>query len=602
MTATDSATNAATGAPAAPRPKGADRALAGWLWRGYIRRWMPLIALGMGLMAIEGAMTGALSALLRPMFDDVLVAGRGDRVLFVAVAISGTFVVRALTSLLHRTLMAHISNKVIAEMQLALTSHAMRLDQSFHHAHPPGHLIDRVRGDTQELALLFDRIVPGFARDAITIMVLVGVALYTNVQWTLIALIGVPLLLLPAVFVQRLVRKVGVQAREASASASTRLDEVFHGVMTLQRTGLEAREGERLRQVLDRFRRARVRTTAGQAAMGSLSDLVAALGFGLVLVFAGRQIIAGAHTVGEFMTFFAALAFLFEPLRRLGGMSGVWQTVLASAERVHRLLAEKPTITQPAGPLVPLPAPGHEALRFEDVTFAYDGDPVLTGLSLTAEAGKTTALVGPSGAGKSTVFSLLTRLADPQQGRVTIDGRDIRAMDLVGLRRLFSVVAQDSALFDETLRDNIVMGDDSITEAQMMAVVRAAHVDEFLAQLAEGLDTRVGPRGSALSGGQRQRVAIARALLRQSPILLLDEATSALDARSEAMVQRALDELSAGRTTLVIAHRLSTVRNADKIIVMDAGRVIEEGTHQALMAAGGTYARLHAMQFAGKTA
>ena len=577
-----------------------DRELSRWLWHNYVRQWMPYILLGMLLMAIDGAMTGVLSALLRPMFDDVLVGGRSEMVLLVALAISGTFVLRSISTLLYKSLMAYVSNKVMTDIQLRLTSHLMTLDQGFHHEHPPGHLIDRIRGDTQELAAIFERLIPGFARDGISIIALVCVALYTDVQWTLIALVGVPMLVLPAAIVQRFVRKIGVTARDASASASTRLDEIFHGVVTIQRIGLEDRETSRLDAVLKRFRLARVRTVAGQAAMGSMSDLVAALGFGLVLVFAGRQIVAGERTVGEFMSFFAALAFLFEPLRRLGGLSGAWQTVLASVDRVHRLLQEKPRITQPTGALAALPQPGQEELQFDAVTFAYDQDPVLHSLSLIAEAGKTTALVGPSGAGKSTVFTLLTRLADPQQGQITIGGQNVRQMDLAGLRRLFSVVAQDSALFDETLRDNIVMGDETVTEARLQAVIKAAYVDEFVGQLPDGLDTRVGPRGSALSGGQRQRVAIARALLREAPVLLLDEATSALDARSEAMIQKALDTLSEGRTTVVIAHRLSTVRNADKIVVMEAGRVVEQGSHDALMAQGGSYARLYAMQFDSK--
>lgn len=583
--------------PTPQRSRAHDRALARWFWANHARRWMPLMSVAIVCMTIDGAMAGALSALLKPMFDQVLVAGRGDLVKWVALGFGATFILRATTSLVYRTIMAHVAEKVGAGLQRQLTLHLMTLDQSFHHTHPPGHLIDRVRGDTVELNAVFERILPGVARDAVSIVALLGVALWTDWLWTLVALVGVPLLVLPAGFLQRVVRDMGVRARDASAAASTRLDEIFHGVQTIQRTGIETSEGDRLSRVLSRFVKARVRVAAGQAAMGSMSDLVAALGFTLVLTFAGAQIVAGDRTVGEFMTFVAAIALLFEPLRRLGSMSGAWQNVLASLERIHRLLDEKPRIAQPEGPLAPLPAKGAETIRFEGVTFAYDGEPVLRALSFTAEAGKTTALVGPSGAGKSTVFTLLTRLADPQSGRVTIGGEDVARMDLRGLRDLFSVVAQDSALFDETLRDNVLMGAPAGAEARLPQAIAAAHVDEFLPSLTDGLDTRVGPRGSALSGGQRQRVAIARALLRESPILLLDEATSALDARSEALVQEALDKLSAGRTTLVIAHRLSTIRHADKIVVMEAGQVVEEGDHETLLARDGAYARLHALQF-----
>ena len=228
---------------------------------------------------------------------------------------------------------------------------------------------------------------------------------------------------------------------------------------------------------------------------------------------------------------------------------------------------------------------------------AYGGQPVLRGLTLTAEAGRATALVGASGAGKSTVFNLLTRLVDPDEGEVTLGGVPVGAMDLPTLRGLISVVSQDALLFDETIRENILLGRTDVSEARLMDVVEAAHVADFLPGLARGLDSPAGPRGSALSGGQRQRVAIARALLRDTPVLLLDEATSALDTRSEAVVQQALDRLSVGRTTLVIAHRLSTVRAAHRIVVMDQGRAVDEGRHEELLARGGLYAELYALQF-----
>jgi ATP-binding cassette subfamily B protein/subfamily B ATP-binding cassette protein MsbA len=236
-------------------------------------------------------------------------------------------------------------------------------------------------------------------------------------------------------------------------------------------------------------------------------------------------------------------------------------------------------------------------VELRDVHFAYPGVPVLNGLSFTAEAGKMTAIVGPSGAGKSTVFHLLTALAEPDAGVVRIGGQDVRALSLADQRAFFATVSQDTALFDESLRENIVMGRDSVDAAQLDGVIRAAHLTDVIAALPQGLDSPAGPRGSALSGGQRQRVAIARALIADAPVLLLDEATSALDAQSETLVAAALSQLAQGRTTLVIAHRLSTVREADKIVVMDKGRVVEEGTHEALIAQGGLYAALHALQF-----
>jgi ABC-type multidrug transport system fused ATPase/permease subunit len=254
-------------------------------------------------------------------------------------------------------------------------------------------------------------------------------------------------------------------------------------------------------------------------------------------------------------------------------------------------------VTTPDPPRAVLPARAPGAIRFEGVRFSYGDAPALRGLDLAAAPHRTTALVGPSGAGKTTVFTLLTRLADPQAGRITIGGQDLRDLDLAALRKLFSVVSQEAALFDETIRDNILLGQSGITDARLQAALDAAHVTEFLPRLPQGLDTPAGPRGSALSGGQRQRVAIARAILRDAPILLLDEATSALDANTEALVQAALDRLAAGRTTLVIAHRLATVQRADSIAVLDQGRLVDQGSHAELIARGGLYADLCRLQF-----
>jgi ATP-binding cassette subfamily B protein len=326
-----------------------------------------------------------------------------------------------------------------------------------------------------------------------------------------------------------------------------------------------------------------------------MADVMAGLGFLAVLIFGGGEIISGEKTVGQFMSFFTAIGFAFEPLRRLGAISGIWQVAASGIERIKELIESEPTLVSPKNPM---PAPqGTPEIRLEATKLAYGDAKVLRGATFTAEAGKTTAIVGASGAGKSTVFNLLTRLVDPQSGRVTIGGVPTGAMKLEDLRDMFSVVSQEALLFDETVRENIVLGRTDVSEAKLKSALDAAHVTDFLKKLPQGLDTPVGPRGTNLSGGQRQRVVIARALLRNTPILLLDEATSALDAQSEPVVQEALDKLAKGRTTLVFAHRLSTVREADKIVVMDKGQVVDEGTHDALIARGGIYASLYNMQF-----
>ena len=575
----------------------ADGIVARWLWDSFIRHRLHFIGLAVLFMVLEALTLGAFSYLVQPMFDDVFIAGDRGRVYLVALAMAFVFFGRGMARLAHKAVMTWQSELATAELQTMLLAHLTRLDQGFFKRNAPGILIERVRGDSEALRRVFKSLITGFGRDGAGVIVLFGVALWTDWQWTLIALLGLPLLGLPLLAIQRLIRRRSTEARLAAANSSNRLDEAFHGIATLQLTGSEAREVGRFREIMRGFVRKATRAAIGQAAVPTIMDFGAAIGFGLVLIYGGMQIIEGTRTVGQFMSFFTALGLLFDPLRRFTALTAEWQNILASLERTHALLQIQPKVTNPPPPHLPVPDRADASVELRGVNFAYDTDLVLKDLSFIAPAGKTTAIVGPSGAGKTTVFSLLTRLVDVNEGEVLIGGQDVRRMDLARLRALFAVVSQDTALFDETIRDNIVMGVEGVSEAALHAALRAAHVDDFLPLLPDGLDTLAGPRGSSLSGGQRQRVAIARALLRDAPILLLDEATSALDAKSEAFVQEALNKLAAGRTTLVIAHRLSTVRNADQIIVMDRGCVVEQGTHVELLALGGVYARLYALQF-----
>ena len=574
------------------------RIVLAWVWRSYVRQRLPLLLLALVLMSIEGSMLGALSYLMRPMFDDAFAGGTPAAVYWIAGSVAAVFTLRAVAALSHRVLMSVLGERVIADVQSDLLAHLMRLDQGFFQTHSPGTLIERVRGDSVALRSLFGNVIVAFGRDAVALISLFAVALSIDWVWTLIAVVGTPLLIWPIILLQRIVRRYAVRARTAAAANTNRLDEIFHGITTVQLTGSEAREGARFRRSLMAYVRAQNRTEAGAAAIPALMDILAAAGFAGVLSYGGLQIIAGTKTVGEFMSFFTAMGLVFEPMRRLGGVSAALQTALVSIERLYALLRVPVTITSPEPPRAAAPARGDTRIEVHGVSFDYGQDPVLQDLSLVAEAGQTTALVGPSGAGKTTIYTLLTRLADPKSGVIRVGGHDLRDMALVEVRGLYSVVSQDAALFDETIRDNILMGRTDVSDARLAEVLSAAHVSEFLDRMPQGLETPAGPRGSGLSGGQRQRVAIARALLRDAPILLLDEATSALDAQSEALVQDALARLSKGRTTLVIAHRLATVRSADKIVVLDRGRVIDQGRHDELMARGGLYADLNRLQFA----
>ncbi len=586
-----------TGTPDRRAQRARDREILNWLWTGYVRKRLWWLAAAFALLIMEGAMLGVFSFLIQPLFDDVLVAGRADMVVLVALAMATVMIVRGAARLLSRVVTAHLAERTRADMQDEMLAHLLRLDLGFHQHQSPGLLIERVQGDTRAVIELLRSVVVGLGRDGASMIGLVAVALYMDWLWTLIALVGVPLLVLPMQMIQRRIRERSVETRVTAAEISNRLDEVFHGIATIQLSGTEKREQSRFRDVLTRYRRAAVRASIGQDGTPTVMDVAATIGVATVVAYGGMQIIEGTRTVGQFMSFFTAVTLMFEPVRKLSGLAAQWQNILASAERVRDLMHVKPAITSPPPPHLPVPARNACSIALRDVHFAYGREPVLRGLTLEAEAGQTTAIVGPSGAGKTTVFALLGRLIDPQQGQILIGGRDIAQMELAALRGLFSVVSQDAALFDDSIRDNILMGMRDVPEARLRAAIEAAHVAEFADTLPDGLDTRVGPRGSALSGGQRQRVAIARAILRDAPILLLDEATSALDARSEALVQAALEELAHGRTTLVIAHRLATVRAAHRIVVMDRGQVVEQGSHAELIERGAHYARLHALQF-----
>lgn len=575
----------------------ADLPLMRWVWRDYLRPQRLAMGLAVVFMAIEGSMLGALSYVVKPMFDNVFIGGDKGAVYWVAAAVGGIFLLRAFSAFAHRILMQGAGLKIIAAMQRDMVRHLMTLDSSYFQSNPPGTLIERVRGDTSAASGIWQQVLSAGVRDVISLVALLAVAVSVDWLWTLVAIAGVPLLLGPVLALQRYVRRSVTGARQGAARLSTRLDEIFHGINTLKLNAAERLEETRFGEVLRVYLRQEMRARKGQAGITAMTDIVAAIGFSGVLVYGGWQIIDGDKTVGEFMSFFTAMGFLFEPVRRLAGVSGSWQAARANLERIHDIFREVPRIVTPAAPADRPEHPGDADVVFDDVYVTYGSENVLRGASFTAKAGETTALVGASGAGKSTVFNVLTRLVDPSDGTVSVGGVASTSMDIAALRGMFAVVTQEAPMFDDSIRDNIVLSTLGVTEAKLAEALRAAHLADFVATLPEGLNTPAGPRGSLLSGGQRQRVAIARALLRDAPILLLDEATSALDAESEARVQEALDELSVGRTTLVIAHRLSTVRQADKIVVMDQGRVVDEGRHAELLERGGVYQRLYALQF-----
>jgi subfamily B ATP-binding cassette protein MsbA len=460
---------------------------------------------------------------------------------------------------------------------------------------PSGDLIARLKGDVDRIQSLFGTDLADLVQSLATLAVLAVVVVSLSPQLTLVALLITPAIVVPVVLIAKRLRVLSRAARERMGDLTGVLSETIRGARVVQAYEAEKWESARFAEVNDRTFRLARKGARVMAFSSPLVETASVLAFLLLLAYATTRIASGKMTLGTFISYGVGLAMMYQPFKRATRTNLALQQALASARRLFEVLdAPNEVMDRPDA----RPAAGFaREILFEDVSFAYgDGEPVLSGVDLALRHGSITALVGPSGGGKSTLVSLLPRFMDPTAGRVTLDGIDLRDLTLSSLRSRIGLVTQDVVLFDDTVRRNVAYGRPEVTEADVRDALAAANAITFVDALPNGLDTRVGEGGARLSGGQRQRLAIARALLKDPPILVLDEATSALDAESERAVQEALERLMAGRTVLVIAHRLSTVRRADQIVVLDAGRIVERGRHAELLAAGGMYRRLHDLQ------
>ena len=566
------------------------------LAREFIRPHTRRLALAGLLMGVAAAATASRAWLMQPVLDRIFVARDGSLLWLLAGGALALAVVKGLCDYSCAVLMTRVGQRIIAEVQKALFARLMRADLAYFHAHPTGTLISRFTSDAVLLRGAAANVLGGMGRDAITVAFLVGVMFYQDWLLALVSFFVFPLAIHPIVGIGRRIRRVAANTQVEIGQLTTLLSQTFQGARHVKAYGMEAYEEgraiglfERLFALVDRAGRTRSRASPMMETLGGAAIAV-------VILYGGHQVITGARTPGALFSFITALLLAYQPLKSLANLNASLQEGLAAAERVFEVLDVEPTIRDMPGAR-PLRVGGGE-IRFEGVHFGYaSGAVALDGISLTVPAGRTVALVGPSGAGKSTILNLIPRFFDVDDGSIAIDGQDVRSVTLASLRGAIALVAQEVSLFDDTVRANIAYGRFGASSAEIQEAARAAGADEFIQKLSQGYDTLVGEHGVRLSGGQRQRVAIARAMLKDAPILLLDEATSALDSESERQVQSAVRTLMHGRTTLVIAHRLSTVQGADLICVVDRGRVIEVGRHAELIARDGLYARLHAMQF-----
>ena len=458
-----------------------------------------------------------------------------------------------------------------------------------------GELMSRLLTDVEQVQIAFGGQLADFAQGALSIVFILAYAFSLNARLAFVVFVVAPVALLAILQNARRLRRTAVTTRERMAEMSTLLSETFRGHRVIKTYAMEEYEGGRFRAANDRYYRVSLRTARIQALNSPSMEVLAGFGLAALFVYAAAQIQAGRMTVGALVSFLAAVLMLYKPLKDVTRTNLALQLALSSAARVFELVdAENEIVERPGARAL---SPFRAAIRYEGVSFRYADEPVLSDVDLEIRRGETVALVGPSGAGKTTLVNLLPRLYDPSAGKITFDGVDLRDATLLSLRRQISLVTQETILFDTSARDNIAYGEPKAPEARVVAAARAAYADEFVERLPRGYETPLGEAGARLSGGQRQRLAIARALYKDAPILILDEATSQLDVESEALVARAVANLMAGRTTLVIAHRLSTVRRADRIVVLERGRIVETGSHAELLTGNGLYRRLHDMQF-----
>ncbi|MDC3169518.1 ABC transporter ATP-binding protein/permease [Paracoccaceae bacterium] len=566
-----------------------------WFWNSYVRAHVGVLSIALIFMSIEGSMLGVLSYSIKFLFDNVLVSNDTSSILFVAVLIFSIFSMRAIAGFIHRLMTVNVCQKIIKILQDRMVGHLLNMDVGFHQKNSPGGLMDRVRADSKALSEAVGEAFMTVGRDGFSLISLIAVVFFIDWKWSLIAFLGIPFLVMPILLLQGLVRSRAGENRDFESKANVRLDEIFHGVTDIKLNEAEKSERNKFFDILQVTHKVRLRLEAGMAGIPAMIDIIAAIGFLAVMIFGAIDITSGSKTIGEFMSFFTAMALIFEPLRRLSNVSGNIQVAMASLERVFKIFEEKPSIV-----FSNFSRNGNRfdkvGLEFESVYFSYGDKKIVENINFEIEEGTSNAIVGYSGSGKTTLFNLITRLIDPITGHIRINGVDLTDISLKELRYLISVVRQDGMMFDETILENIRFGKPRASDAEIRKAAKMAYVDEFSNDLKDGLNTVVGPRGSTLSGGQRQRISIARAFLRNSPLLLLDEPTSALDSQSEKLIQKSLSELSKESTTITIAHRLSTIVDSDKVLVLDNGKIVGHGKHDSLLKESELYTNLFKSQ------
>lgn len=579
--------------PAGHRPT---HELVGRLMRDSIRPYAGWIALAVIAMAVMSGATALSAWLMEPVVNEIFIAAKQDMLWLVGGAVLATFTVKGIANYAQASIMAKLGLRIVADSQNRLYAHMSRMDLGFFHHHSTGRLLSRFTVDINLMRAAVSNALTSLGKDLLSLVGLVAVMFLQDWQLALISFFVFPIAVYPIARLGRRMRKVTANTQEEFGLFTTLLEQAFQGSRVVKAYGMEEYEKSRIARIVERVFTLSLKAARTRALSSPIMETLGGTAVAVIIVYGGYRVIHANMDPGSFFSFITALLLAYEPMKRIANMNASLQEGLSAAQRLFQVLDIEPEIFEQPGAAEL--AVGGGAVRFDDVRFSYDSETAaLNGVTLEVPAGRKVALVGPSGAGKSTVLNLIPRFYDVDGGAITIDGQDVRGVTLTSLRAAMALVSQEITLFDDSVRANIAYGRAGAGEDEIVEAARNAAAHEFIEALPQGYDTLVGEQGVKLSGGQRQRLAIARAMLRNAPILLLDEATSALDTEAERKVQAALDTLMRDRTTLVIAHRLSTVVDADLICVIDGGRIVEQGTHDDLLARGGAYAALSALQF-----
>jgi ATP-binding cassette, subfamily B, bacterial MsbA len=575
------------------------------------------------LMAVVGACEGIVALLIKPVFDQVLKPGSDSaRILLfklpwgssgiylqdflphwihnvwtvVAVSFIAVTVINGLSEFLGTYFINFIGQSVVRDLRNLLYSKIISQSMAFFGSNPTGKLMSAITSDIEKIQSAVSQVAADSLKQGFTLLALLGVIFYVDWHLALLSLLLIPLVVVPASNIGRYVRKSSRSSQDRMAELNNLLQETISGVRIVKAFSMERFEVAKFKDATKRLLKVNLRWVRAIAATPPLMELIGALAISGYLLYARNQILHQAQSVGGFVAFVYALIKMYEPVKRLTGVNNAFQQAVGASEKVFQFLdLHSEIVEKPGAKALP---PFEKEIVFENVHFDYgDGSPLLREVNLRIGKGEVIAIVGSSGAGKTSLANLIPRFYDVKSGRLLVDGHDIRDVTLDSLRGQIGMVTQETILFNDTAWNNICYGHQPKSEAQVLEASRAALAHDFITEMPNGYQTIIGERGQRLSGGQRQRIAIARALLKNPPLLILDEATSELDTESELLVQRALGNLMAGRTVLVIAHRLSTVRRADRIVVLDRGTISEVGTHEDLVNRGGIYQRLHDLQF-----